>query len=214
MLNTQDIECLSDRDMKTLIIGSSGTIGKAVVNELKDDTDIITANRHSGDYQVDITDASSIKQLFHQINQLDAIICVAARGVVFKPVRDMTLDDYHQSIHQKLLGQISIVLHGLDILNDKGSITLTTGMMNHDYVANGSAASMVNNAIEGFAKAAALDMPRGIRLNVVSPALLEESAEKYAHICPGFEPVSSQKVARCYRKSLYGIQNGQVFRVA
>ena len=77
---------------------------------------------------------------------------------------------------------------------------MTTGILNRDFVLNGSAAAMVNNAVEGFVKAAALDLPRGIRINAISPALLEESVKKYSELCPGFEPVSSTKVARAYRK--------------
>lgn len=115
-------------------------------------------------------------------------------------------------MQQKLLGQLTLVLEGAKVLKDHGSITLTTGVMNHDFVRHGSAAAMINNAVEGFAQAAALDLPRGIRLNVVSPALLQESVERYKDFCPGFEPVSSATVARAYRKRLYGIQTGQVFR--
>lgn len=197
--------------MKVLIIGASGTIGSAIHNELKSDTDIITANHRSGDYTLDMSDPESIHALFKKVGKLDGIICVAARGVAFKPITDMQLSDYVSSMQQKLLGQINIVLQGIPCLNDHGSITLTTGVMNRTYVKNGSAAAMVNNAVEGFVQAAAFGLPRGIRLNVVSPGLLEASAKAYAEICPGFEPVSAEKVARAYRKSVYGILNGQIF---
>ena len=100
------------------------------------------------------------------------------------------------------------------MLNDGGSITLTTGIMNHDFIKAGSAAAIVNSAIDGFVQAAALDMPRGIRINVVSPALLEDSKELYAEFCPGFEPVAGEVVARAYRKSVYGIQTGRIYRPA
>lgn len=200
--------------MKALIIGASGTIGKAVCDELKTDTDLISASLHHGDYKVDLSDANSIKDLFLKVGKLDAIVCVASRGVVFKPLLEMQLDDYVASMQQKLWGQISLVLAGMDSLNDQGSITLTTGIMNRDFVKNGTAAAMVNNAVEGFVQAAALDLPRSIRLNAVSPALLEESAKIYSDLCPGFEPVAARKVARAYRRSMYGIQTGQVFHVS
>jgi NAD(P)-dependent dehydrogenase (short-subunit alcohol dehydrogenase family) len=112
------------------------------------------------------------------------------------------------SMQQKLLGQLSLALEGAKVLKHNGSITLTTGLMNHDFVRNGSAAAMINNAIEGFVKAAALDLPHGIRINAVSPGLCIDSVAKYSEICPGFEPVSSEKIARAYRKSIYGIQTG------
>lgn len=197
--------------MKVLIIGASGKIGGAIHSELASDTDIITANHRSGDFTIDLGNHDSIVELFKKVGKLDGIVCAAARGVAFKPLAEMTLSDYVTSMQQKLLGQISIVLNGIPCLNDHGSITLTTGVMNRQYVKNGSAAAMVNNAVEGFVKAAAFTLPRGIRLNVVSPGLLEASAKAYADICPGFEPVSAETVARTYRKSVYGIMSGQVF---
>ena len=199
--------------MKVLVIGGSGTIGRAVVNELKPDTSIITASLNQGDYKVDLDDTASIDHLFDAIPEVNAVVCVASRGVVFKPVIDMRVEDYGKSMQQKLLGQINIVLQSIKKISDRGSITLTTGVFSHDFVENGSAAAMVNNAVEGFVRAAALDLPRGIRINAVSPALLEESAEAYASLCPGFEPVSSEKVARVYRKSIYGIQTGSIYDV-
>ena len=199
---------------KVLVIGGTGTIGQAIVKELSRDTDLIVAGHSRGDVQVDLSSEQSIKTLFEKTGELDAVICAAARGVVFKTVEDMTVQDYHNSMQQKLLGQIAVTLESLKVLKPGGSVTLTTGLMNYDFVQNGSAAAMTNNAVEGFVQSAALDLPRNIRINVISPALLKDSAEKYADLCPGFEPVSSDKVARAYRKSVYGVQTGRVYHVS
>ena len=198
--------------MKVLLIGASGTIGQYIYNELDKDSDIITASHSSGQLQVDLGDAESIAAMYQQAGSIDAVICVASRGVVFNSLNEMTIADYITSAQQKQFGQIQVALAALPHLIDGGSITLTTGIMNHDFVKGGSAAAMVNNAVEGFAQAAALDMPRGIRINVVSPALLDDSKEKYAALCPGFEPVKGEVVARAYRKSVCGIQTGRIYR--
>jgi NAD(P)-dependent dehydrogenase (short-subunit alcohol dehydrogenase family) len=199
--------------MKALIIGASGTIGKAIVAELRGDTDIVAASLNNKAQKVDMGDHSSIRQLLERVGKLDAIICAAARGVIFKSITDMSIDDYNLSLQQKFFGQVCISLEGIKYLNDGGSITLTTGILNRHLVKNGSAAAIANNAVEAFVKSASLDLPRGIRINAVSPALLEESALKYKDLCPGFETVSSNKVARAYRKSVYGIESGKVFHV-
>ncbi len=112
-----------------------------------------------------------------------------------------------------LLQRLNTQFAPLSSVSLGGKSLLFPGIMNRDFVANGTAAAMVNSAVEGFAQAAALGTPRGIRINVVSPALLAETVEKYSELCPGFEPVSSEKVARVYRKSVYGIQTGQVFQI-
>ena len=56
-------------------------------------------------------------------------------------------------------------------------------------------------------------MPRGLRLNVVSPGLLEVSAARYGEWFPGHDPVPSDRVARAYVKSIEGPGTGQVIIV-
>lgn len=199
--------------MRVLIIGASGTIGGYLLQELAQDTEIITASHSQGDIRVDLGSIDSINAMYEKINTyLDAVVCVASRGVVLKHLTEMTVEDYQTSLQQKFYGQIQVVLSGINKLREGGSFTLTTGIMNKDFIKHGSAASIVNNAVEGFVKSASLELPKQLRLNAVSPALLEDSAEAYAEYCPGFEPVSGQKVARAYRRSIYGIQTGQIFR--
>ncbi|MDF1797249.1 MAG: short chain dehydrogenase [Coxiellaceae bacterium] len=198
--------------MKALVIGASGTIGQYVVKELEKDTQVISAGVSRGDVKVDLSQPDTIHQMYQAVDNLDAVICAASRGVVFKPLSEMTTADYLASMQQKLFGQLQVAIEGMKALNDGGSITLTTGIMNHDFVKSGSAAAMINSAVDGFAQAAALDMPRGIRINVVSPALLEDSKALYAELLPGFEPVAGEVVARAYRKSVYGIQTGRIYR--
>lgn len=198
---------------RVLLIGATGNIGQFIVDELSSDTEVLKAGNANGDYQVDLADQASIKALFERTGKLDAVICAASRGVVFKPLSEMTTADYEASVQQKLFGQITLALEATKHLNDNGSITLTTGCMNVDPVKDGSAAAMVNNAVEGFVKAASLDLDRGLRMNVVSPDLLDVSLETYKDYFPGFNTVSGEKVAKTFRKSVYSIQTGQVFRV-
>jgi NAD(P)-dependent dehydrogenase (short-subunit alcohol dehydrogenase family) len=199
--------------MKILLIGAQGTIGKGIYSVLKDKHEIITAGRSSGDIQVDLSDAASIKNTFEVTGKVDAIISAAGLSLAFKPLTDMTPEDYQTSFNSKGLGQIQLAIIGKDYLNDGGSITLTSGILNTYFIASGSAAAMVNSAIEGFAKAAACEMPRGIRINVVSPTLLTESIPTYGDFFPGAETVSSEKVARAFVRSTLGIETGKVFSV-
>ena len=199
--------------MKVLVIGASGDIGRAVVNELKTDSTIIEASYSSASVKVDLSDSSSIKQMYEQVGKIDAVICSAARGVVFAPLAEMSIAKYKASFTSKLFGQIDLVLQGVAYLNDGGSFTLTTGLLNADPIPQGTAAATVNAAVEGFMRSAAIDLPRNLRINIVSPALLAESAERYGDYFQGHDTVPAAKVALAYRKSVYGQQTGQIYRV-
>lgn len=98
-------------------------------------------------------------------------------------------------------------------LNDGASITLTSGIVSHEPIRYGANATAVNAAVDGFVRAAAIELPRGLRINAVSPSVLQESMEGYGPYFHGFEPVPASRVAMAYVKSVDGLQTGQVYRV-
>ena len=76
----------------------------------------------------------------------------------------------------------------------------------------GVAATTVNRAIEGFVMAAAVELPKGLRINVISPTVLTESEKVYGPFFPGFISVEGAKVAQAYKRSILGVQTGQVLK--
>ena len=198
--------------MKVLIVGASGTIGQAVKKELAPRHDIIEVGKSNGQYQVDITSEESVRQLFTKVGKVDAIVS-AAGNVHFGPLKEMTSDQFKIGLHDKLLGQVNLVLIGQQYLNDGGSITLTSGSLSHDPVVYGASASTVNAAIDGFIRSAAIEMERGIRINSISPTVLKESWDVYGPYFAGHDPAPGEKVALAFRKSVEGRQTGQTYRI-
>lgn len=197
--------------MKIAIIGATGTLGRAVAEELKHH-DVIRIGRTGGEMQVDITDEASVDALFARTGRLDAIIA-ATGNLFFGPLETMTAAEFNVGLQDKLLGQVRLALKGQHILSDGGSITLTSGIIADEPIAQGASASAVNAALAGFVRAAACELPRGIRINLVSPTMLAESAEAYGSFFPGFESVPAARAAMAFRRSVEGIQSGQVFKV-
>lgn len=198
--------------MKILLVGASGTIGRAVAAELAQRHDIIAAGRTSGDVTMDITDEASIRAAYETVGTVDAVVS-AAGHVKFAPFEDMHAADYDIGIRDKLMGQVNLVLIGREFIADGGSFTLTTGVLDSDPIRMGSSASMVNGAVNAFVVAAAIEMPRGTRINVVSPGVITEAMADYAPFFRGFEPVPAARAALAYAKSVEGAQTGQVYRV-
>ncbi len=198
--------------MKILVVGGTGTIGRAVVNELAPYHTLIVAGHTQGDLQVDITKSESIVRMYQSIGMIDAVISTTGK-VYFDSIAKMTDETYQVGIKSKLMGQVNLVLIGLKYINNSGSFTLTSGILNHYPITKGSSASMVNGALDGFVKAAAIELPNNIRINIVSPTVLTESLDKFGEYFKGYQPVSANEVALAYRESVEGSQTGQVYRV-
>ena len=198
--------------MKILLIGANGTIGSAIDRELAPRHEIIRIGRKSGDFHVDISDSASIRSLFEQTGKFDALIC-AAGNVNFVPLADMTEKDFALGLQDKLMGQVNLLLIGREFANDGASFTFTTGVLSHDPIRTGSSAALVNGALDSFVRAAAIELPRGLRVNSVSPNVLVEAMGSYAPYFRGFKPVPGADVALAYAKSVEGLQTGQTFHV-
>jgi len=198
--------------MKVLIVGASGIIGRAVSSELGQRHEVITAGRNSGDVRLDITDSDSIRAAFAEAGPVDAVVSTSGT-VKFAPFAELDSAGYEIGLRDKLMGQVNLVLIGRDSISDGGSFTLTTGTLDRDPIVAGSSASMVNGAINAFVMAAAIEMPRGQRINAASPGVIEEAMEAYAPFFRGFEPVPAARAALAYSKSVEGARTGIVFRV-
>ncbi|EKB27494.1 short chain dehydrogenase [Aeromonas dhakensis] len=198
--------------MKIVIVGASGTIGSAVSDLLAKDHQVIRVGHSQGDARVDMRDPASIRGLFAKLGQLDALV-VASGSAAFNALTEMTDEEWQLGIQSKLMGQINLTRAAIPHLNDKGSITLISGILSEEPINWGASVTTINGAVEHFVKAAACELPRGLRINVVSPTVLAESMDKYAAFFPGFVPVPAARVAQAYQKSVLGVQTGQVFRV-
>ena len=197
--------------MKILIIGGKGTIGNKVTSQFSKNNEVIIAGRNSGDVKVDIADSKSIKAMFEKTGLVDAIVCIAGEAK-WAPFNDLTEDDYYIGLKSKLMGQVNLVRIGQHYLNPNGSMTLSTGILADDPVLKTTSAAMVNGGIHSFVQAAALEIPSGTRLNVVSLGMVEDAYEKYKDYFPGHNPIPMKKVINAYVRSVEGKTNGSIIR--
>jgi NAD(P)-dependent dehydrogenase (short-subunit alcohol dehydrogenase family) len=198
--------------VRILVIGANGTLGQAAVSALKDRHEIVTAGRTTGDVKVDLLDPQSISRMYKEAGKLDAVITCTGHAY-FGPLAGMTGDQFMIGLKDKLMGQVNVVLIGQSLINDGGSFTLTGGVLDRDPIRKGANASAVNGALNAFAMSAAIELERGIRINVVSPTVLQASAKKYEGFFPGHVPVSSERVGFAYVKSVEGAITGQVIEL-
>ena len=198
--------------MKIIVVGANGAVGQTAVHGLGDRHEIIAVGRTSGDIEIDIEDQESVRSMYAQIGKVDAVISTVGHGH-FGAVAEMSSEQFMKGINHKVLPQVNLVLAGIEHMNDGGSFTLTSGVLNRDPISGGSCAAAANGAIDGFVVGAAVDMPRGIRINAVSPGLLQVSEDRYDGFFPGHEAVSSERVGLAFCKSVEGVITGKVIIV-
>lgn len=200
--------------MKTIIlIGAQGKIGQAALSGLTKHR-VITASRSGTgcDHQVDITNKASIRALFATVGKFDAVVN-AAGFCEYAPFAEMTDEQWDASIQSKMLGQMNLVKEGLKYINDQGSFTLISGILNVKPIPEGIADATTSGAIDTFVKCVAHELPRGIRINAINPTVIEEAWDLFADMMPGFQPVPGKLVGKAFERSVDGFITGQVLFV-
>jgi NAD(P)-dependent dehydrogenase (short-subunit alcohol dehydrogenase family) len=200
--------------MKTVIlIGAQGKMGQAALSGLGKHK-VITASRSGEgcDFQVDITSRESIERLYQQVGTFDAVVNTAGY-CEYAPFGEMSDEQWQTTIQSKLMGQINLVNVGLNYINQGGSFTLISGILNIKPIPLAIADATTSGAIDTFVQCVAHELPRGIRINVVNPTVLEEAWEVYGEMMPGFQPVPGALVGKAFERSVDGFISGQVLYV-
>jgi len=197
--------------MKAIVIGT-GTIGSAVKKALEEKGhEVVTVGRKSGDYQADISDPGSLKALFSKVGPFSAV--ANAAGDVFPGPFEQTSDEqWANSIKSKGMGQINLVRAALPFIADKGSFTLVSGVLTDEYMHGGTIGTTINHFVEGFVKASAVELPRGVRINCISPTVLAESVAYHGYFT-GFTPVPASEVALAYLRAISTPITGRVLKL-
>lgn len=196
--------------MKIIMVGAFGTMGEHLSKAFENEHEIIKVGTKSGDVQVDITSTESIENMFRQVGEFDALISTAGPSYV-GPWETLTNETFRKGVEGKMMGQINLVLIGQQYINPKGSFTLISGALSHDPQLNFANASAANGAVDGFVRAAAIELKNGIRINAVSPTVIENSPQYFPYF-PGDIPVTMRELEFAFRKSVFGANTGQIIK--
>ena len=196
--------------MKIIVIGATGTIGTAVADALASRHEVVRASRSSHP-SVDIDDVASVAAFFDQIDQVDAVVvCAPSVSTAMRaraPVAHLT-DAQLDFAVRRLMSQVKLVRAAIPGVRDGGSITLTTGQLATHPIPGTSALTMAGAGLEGFIRAAALDMPRKLRLNSVSPGWIKETMEQFG--MDSAQGMPARELAGFYVAVVEGTMTGTV----
>ena len=192
--------------MKIIIVGASGRIGQEVAKALADRHEVIRVGVRSGDVQCDYTDTKSVQTMFDTIGEFDSLISVAGGDSAFKSFAELTDEDYRYGFERKFLGQVRLLKHGESFVRDNGSFVFTSGFLNQYPNPASIATGPLNATVDTFVSNTGTLLPRGIRLNVVSPAPIVEPGQERKGL------VTAAATAQLYVEAVEGDMSGKVLR--
>lgn len=196
--------------MKIIIVGATGTMGTYLSTAFENEHEIIRVSSQGGDFQVDITSAEAIEKFFETVGSFDALISTAGPTFV-GPWKKLDNTTFRKGVEGKMMGQINLVLIGQNYINPKGSFTLITGALTEEPQINFANASAANGAVEGFVRGAAIELQNGIRINAVSPTVIENSPQYFPYF-PGETPTTMKQLEFMFRKSVFGAGTGHIIK--
>ena len=184
---------MSDVDRKVVwIIGGSGGIGSNLARRMSDNgwkviisarnienLNQVSDGRSIDSLIVDATNADDVQEKAKQINEtygsLDAVVN-SVGSIFLRPLHATSSEQFMETINQNLVTSFNVIRATAKIMmrGNGGRIVLfssaaaSLGMPNH------AAISAAKAGVEGLARAAASDYAkRGIRVNVISPGLVD-----------------------------------------
>jgi NAD(P)-dependent dehydrogenase (short-subunit alcohol dehydrogenase family) len=134
----------------------------------------------------------------------------AAGNAIFKPLTALTDSDFEKSLHDKLMGQVNVVRVGAQHILPGGFITLSSGGLAQQPVPGSAAISLVNAGLEGFGRAAALELQSAkVRVNVVRPPWGKKETLVAMHM-ESSSGLPADEVAKAYAQSVEGSATADV----
>ena len=194
---------------KIIVVGATGKLGRVVVEGLQKDYAVIRAGRSGPDLKIDAFDFESVSDILASVGPFDGLVsCIG--GTPFKTFEELTMDDFAVGLSTKCFSQLNLAKAAIPFLSENGSITLTSGIIGDEPIIAGSCAAAANGALNMCVSTLAAEYAGKLRINVVSPSIIENSVDHYGMLFDGFEPTSNESIIHAYRRTISAPITGRV----
>ena len=194
---------------KIIVVGATGKLGRVVVEGLQKDYEVIRAGRSGPDLKIDAFDFESVSDVLASVGPFDGLVsCIG--GTPFKTFEELTMDDFAAGLSTKCFSQLNLAKAAIPFLSENGSITLTSGIIGDEPIIAGSCAAAANGALNMCVSTLAAEYAGKLRINVVSPSIIENSVDHYGMLFDGFVPTSNESIIHAYRRTISAPITGRV----
>ncbi|GLK99267.1 short chain dehydrogenase [Dactylosporangium matsuzakiense] len=198
--------------MRIIVVGGAGTIGQRLVPILRSrGHDVVVAGRTSGDVHVDLTVHTTIEAMYRNAGTVDCVVSIAAHGALDE-FTALTSDALLANMRAKFFGQVDLVLTGQHFCADRAGFVLTSGIFADQAWPRVTGGGVISGALHSFVLSAAIELPREMRINVVSPTMVGDSVDAFADQFPGMRQVPMDELVGHYLRCVEGNDTGRIIR--
>jgi NAD(P)-dependent dehydrogenase (short-subunit alcohol dehydrogenase family) len=198
--------------VRIVVVGGAGTIGRRLVPALRGrGHDVVVAGRTSGDVHVDLASHPTVEAMYREVGAVDGVVSIAAHGALDR-FTALTSEALRENMRAKFFGQADLVLTGQHHCADGASFTLTSGIFADQAWPGVTGGAAISGALHSFTLSAAIELPRGMRINVVSPTMAGDSVDAFAGHFPGMRPVPMDELVGHYLRCVEGDGTGLIVR--
>jgi NAD(P)-dependent dehydrogenase (short-subunit alcohol dehydrogenase family) len=171
---------------KVVLLGASSGIGLATAKKAAAEgarTVIVSGNRQRVDqalkelpsgsegYAIDLSKEENISGFFSTMSRFDHLVYSAGENLVLSPIGQTAVGQAREFFTIRFWGAFAAVKYAAPLINEGGSIGLTSGTASIRPGAGWAVASAICGAMEGFVQALAVELSP-IRVNCVVPGVI------------------------------------------
>lgn len=160
---------------KHLIIGGSGGIGKAIINQLPDEDEIINISRNEPEVDRKITH-HALDVLNDDLPDIEGVnsLIYCPGSINLKPINSLKLEDFQNDFNINVLGAVrAIKTYHRDLKRNDGSIVMFSTVASKMGMPFHSSVAAAKSGVEGLAKSLAAELAPKVRVNVIAPTVTD-----------------------------------------
>jgi len=173
-----------------VVIGGASGLGAAIATALAEEGWAVTVadrNTEGGATPVDVTDEESVATLMSSVDDLDLVVNCAGVSTLGL-ITELDVAEFRRVVDTCLTGAFLVLKHAGQRVRNGGSVVSLSSLNARQPGTGMSAYCAAKAGLVMLTEVAALELaPRGIRVNAVSPGLVETPLTAPALEIPGIE---------------------------
>jgi len=160
---------------KHLIIGGSGGIGKAIINQLPEGDEIVnfSRSRPAVNRQIEHHEIDVLNDDLPELEGISSIIYCPG-SINLKPINSLKIEDFQNDFNVNVIGAVRVIkAYHRDLKRNGGSIVTFSTVASKIGMPFHSSVAAAKSGVEGLSKSLAAELAPKVRVNCIAPTVTD-----------------------------------------